>query len=129
MGLVGWTEHERAVERLRASYAAIPAGAPVRLAKRTSNVMAATVPIAPSCTFDANTGGITAVQVGNACDVTFPRSIEDCAVGATPHHPMEDVGGEATIRRLNATSVRVTRNDPLGNGPVPGLFAIYAICS
>ena len=72
------------------------------LAKRTSNVMAATVPIAPS---------------------------EDCAVGATPHHPMEDVGGEATIRRLNATSVKVTRNDPLGNGPVPGLFAIYAICS
>ena len=99
------------------------------LAKRTSNVMAATVPIAPSCAFDANTGGITAVQVGNACDVTFPRSIEDCAVGATPHHPMEDVGGEATIRRLNATSVKVTRNDPLGNGPVPGLFAIYAICS
>ena len=99
------------------------------LAKRTSNVMAATVPIAPSCAFDANTGGITAVQVGVACDVTFPRSIEDCAVGATPHHPMEDVGGEATIRRLNATSVKVTRNDPLGNGPVPGLFAIYAICS
>ncbi len=34
----GWQEHERAVQRLRDSYAAIPAGAPVRLAKRTSNL-------------------------------------------------------------------------------------------
>ena len=33
-----WEQHERAVERLRASYAAIPAGAPVRLAKKTSNL-------------------------------------------------------------------------------------------
>ncbi len=33
-----WEDHERAVERLRASYAAIPAGQPVRLAKRTSNL-------------------------------------------------------------------------------------------
>ena len=33
-----WAQHERAVERLRASYAAIPAGAPVRLAKKTSNL-------------------------------------------------------------------------------------------
>jgi FAD/FMN-containing dehydrogenase len=35
---VGLTAHEAAVERLRASYAAIPAGQPVRLAKRTSNL-------------------------------------------------------------------------------------------
>ena len=34
----GWTEHQRAVDRLLASYAAIPAGSPVRLAKRTSNL-------------------------------------------------------------------------------------------
>jgi FAD/FMN-containing dehydrogenase len=31
-------DHEHAVDRLRASYAAIPAGDPVRLAKRTSNL-------------------------------------------------------------------------------------------
>lgn len=99
------------------------------LADRSSNVMAASVPIAPSCSFDSNTGGITAERVGNACDVTFPRSVEECAVGANPLHPMEDVGGEATIRKLGGPSVRVTRNDPLGNGPVSGLFAIYAICS
>ncbi len=35
---VGLTAHEAAVERLRASYAAIPAGQQVRLAKRTSNL-------------------------------------------------------------------------------------------
>jgi FAD/FMN-containing dehydrogenase len=34
----GWPEHAAAVDRLRASYAAIPPGAPVRLAKRTSNL-------------------------------------------------------------------------------------------
>ena len=34
----GWPEHAAAVDRLRASYAAIPRGAPVRLAKRTSNL-------------------------------------------------------------------------------------------
>ncbi len=33
-----WEEHRRAVERLRTSYAAIPAGDPVRLAKRTTNL-------------------------------------------------------------------------------------------
>lgn len=92
------------------------------------NVMSASVPIAPSCTFDSSTGGITAVMVGTKCDVTFPVSVEDCAVGATPLHPMEDVGGEATIRKLGGRVVKVTRNDPLGNGPVAGLFAITAIC-
>jgi FAD/FMN-containing dehydrogenase len=34
----GWQDHEAAVARLRASYDEIPAGAPVRLAKRTSNL-------------------------------------------------------------------------------------------
>ncbi len=33
-----WREHAAAVERLQASYAAIPPGVPVRLAKRTSNL-------------------------------------------------------------------------------------------
>ena len=33
-----WDQHRDAVQRLRASYAAIPAGSPVRLAKRTSNL-------------------------------------------------------------------------------------------
>ena len=33
-----WARHEAAVARLRASYDAIPAGAPVRLAKKTSNL-------------------------------------------------------------------------------------------
>ena len=38
VGVVGERAHEQAVDRLRASYAAIPAAAPVRLAKRTSNL-------------------------------------------------------------------------------------------
>ena len=38
VSLRGWPAHDAAVERLRSSYAAIPAGAPVRLAKKTSNL-------------------------------------------------------------------------------------------
>ena len=38
MALLGWSRHSAAVERLRTSYAALPAGAPVRLAKPTSNL-------------------------------------------------------------------------------------------
>ncbi len=36
--LVGWDGHAEAVARARRSYAALPPGAPVRLAKRTSNL-------------------------------------------------------------------------------------------
>ena len=39
--VVGWDAHAEAVARLRASYDAIPPGAPVRLAKRTSNLFRA----------------------------------------------------------------------------------------
>ena len=35
---MGWDQHSAGVARLRESYAALPAGAPVRLAKRTSNL-------------------------------------------------------------------------------------------
>lgn len=37
-GPVGWERHTAAVERLRGQLAGIPAGSPVRLAKRTSNL-------------------------------------------------------------------------------------------
>jgi FAD/FMN-containing dehydrogenase len=37
-GVSAWTQHAQAVQRLRASYFAIPAGQPVRLAKKTSNL-------------------------------------------------------------------------------------------
>jgi FAD/FMN-containing dehydrogenase len=37
-GPVGWEAHAAAVRRLKESYDAIPAGSPVRLAKRTSNL-------------------------------------------------------------------------------------------
>jgi hypothetical protein len=40
-GVVGWATHVEAVARLCASYDAIPEGAPVRLAKRTSNLFRA----------------------------------------------------------------------------------------
>ena len=62
MGLVGWTEHERAVERLRASYAAIPAGAPVRLAKRTSNLFRARSAVSVPGLDVSGLGGVIALD-------------------------------------------------------------------
>ncbi|GAA3537507.1 FAD-binding oxidoreductase [Nocardioides daeguensis] len=41
MAIRSWEDHERAVRRLGDSYAAIPAGQPVRLAKRTTNLFRA----------------------------------------------------------------------------------------
>jgi len=38
VGLIGTSAHAAAVDRLRSSYAAIPPGTPVRLAKKTSNL-------------------------------------------------------------------------------------------
>ncbi len=52
------------------------------------------------------TGGITATWVGSGqtgvCDVTFPKSVADCSVGATPMHPLQDIAGQAfdsTLKR------------------------------
>ncbi len=103
--------------------------AQVPRAARAANVMAASVAAANSCTLDSNTGGITTAQAGNACDVTFPRSVASCAVGATPLHPTQDVGGEATIRKLGGAVVRVGRYDSAGGTPTAGQFSIFAVCS
>jgi hypothetical protein len=102
--------------------------AQVPSAAKAGNVMAASAPTTGSCTLDSNTGGITATQSGNTCDVTFPRSVANCAVGATPLHPTSDVGGEATIRKLGGAVVRVGRYDSAGGTPTAGLFSVFAVC-
>ncbi len=91
-------------------------------------LMAATVPVGDSCAITAQTGGITAADSGNQCDVTFPQTVENCVVGATPLHPSGDFGGEATIRKLSGANVKVGRYDSAGGTPTRGLFSIYAVC-
>src|SRR5919106_806217 len=59
-----------------------------------TRVMAATVPNGDSCAITNQTGGITAVLVGSGqtgvCDVTFPKNVDNCSVGATVTHPLQD---------------------------------------
>jgi len=97
-----------------------------------NNVLAATVPAGDSCTITNQTGGITAAIVGalpnQFCDVTFPRSVANCSVGATPLHPQQDIGGQASIRYLSGATVRVTRRNGLDNFQAAGLFSIFAVC-
>ena len=94
-----------------------------------SRVMAASVPnYTPSCGIRGQTGGISAVQAGNFCNITFPRSVDNCAVGATPVIPDQDVGGEADLRYLGGATVRVIRTDSAGGTPTPAIFSVFAVC-
>jgi len=99
-----------------------------------NNVLAATVNAGDSCTISKQTGGISATLVGTApgptafCDVTFPRAVDTCSVGATPLHPLQDISGMASTRYLGGAVVRVTRVNGANNFQTAGLFTIFAIC-
>jgi hypothetical protein len=98
------------------------------------NVLAATVNAGDTCAISKQTGNITAALVGTSpgptafCDVTFPRSVENCSVGATPLHPLQDISGMASTRYLGGAKVRVTRVNGANNFQAAGLFTIFAIC-
>jgi len=97
---------------------------------KASNVMAATVSdwsVATDCAVDSNTEGITGAVVGTNCEITFPKSVQNCTVGATPVHPTDDVSAQTSVRKISGAVVRVTRIDELGE-PRPGLFSIIAVC-
>ncbi len=107
-------------------------GLSVASADVAQNVLAATVPVGNSCDITKQTGGISATKAGDPantkCDVTFPRSVEDCSVGATPLHPTGDLAGQASIRYLGGAKVKVSRFDGAGGTPTAGLFSIFAVC-
>ncbi len=111
-----WQEHERAVDRLRASYAAIPAGDPVRLAKKTSNLFR---PRSATATPGLDVSGLSGVievdPVARTADVQGMCTYEDL-VDATLVHgliPMVvpqlrtiTLGGAVTGLGIEATSFR-----------------------
>lgn len=116
VSLRGWPAHERAVERLRASYAAIPAGAPVRLAKRTSNLFrprdASTAPGLDVSGLD----GVIAVDVdARTADVQGMCTYEDLVDATLAHGLIPYVvpqlrtitlGGAVTGLGIESTSFR-----------------------
>src|SRR3954453_22744620 len=117
--VVGWDAHARAVARLRASYDAIPAGAPGRLAERTRNLFRARSGLAAPGLDVSGLGGVIAVDVaadGSATadvqgmctyedlvDVTLPRGWIPLVV---PQLRSITLGGAVTGLGIESTSFR-----------------------
>jgi FAD/FMN-containing dehydrogenase len=117
--LAGWAAHVEAVARLRASYDEIPVGAPVRLAKRTSNLFRArssvsspgldvsgltgvvSVDVAPDGTATADVQGMCTYE--DLVDVTLPRGFIPYVV---PQLRSITLGGAVTGLGIESTSFR-----------------------
>ncbi len=116
MGLEGWSTHERGVARLLASYAAIPAGAPVRLAKPTSNLFRSRTPeSAPGLDVSGLAGVIEVDPVAGTADVQGMCTYEDLVDATLPHGLIPLVvpqlrtitlGGAVTGLGIESTSFR-----------------------
>ena len=82
----GIAQHARAVERLRASYAAIPSGNPVRLAKRTSNLFRPrAASTGPGLDVAALDGVISIDRDALTADVQGMCTYEDLVDATLPH--------------------------------------------
>jgi FAD/FMN-containing dehydrogenase len=108
--------HDRAVEVLRRSYAAVPAGEPVRLAKRTSNLFRPRVATAvPGLDVSGLTGVLGVDPVARTADVQGMCTYEDLVAVTLPHGLMPLVvpqlrtitlGGAVTGLGIESTSFR-----------------------
>ncbi|HWJ83111.1 MAG TPA: FAD-binding oxidoreductase [Nocardioides sp.] len=108
--------HERAVERLAASYAAIPAGRTVRLAKPTTNLFRArAASTAPGLDVTGLTGVIEVDPVARTADVQGMCTYEDLVDATLAHGLMPLVvpqlrtitlGGAVTGLGIESTSFR-----------------------
>ncbi|HEU4514468.1 MAG TPA: FAD-binding oxidoreductase [Nocardioidaceae bacterium] len=77
-GVVGWSAHAAAVRRLQVSYDAIPADAPVRLAKRTSNLFRARSSVsAPGLDVSGLDGVVAVDAAARTADVQGMCTYED----------------------------------------------------
>jgi len=117
--VVGRAAHDEAVARLRASYDAIPAGAPVRLAKRTSNLFRSRSSVGTPGLDVSGLGGVVSVDMrpdGSATadvqgmctyedlvDVTLPRGYIPLVV---PQLRSITLGGAVTGLGIESTSFR-----------------------
>jgi FAD/FMN-containing dehydrogenase len=113
---VGWDSHERGVEQLRASYAAIPAGSPVRLAKPTSNLFRARSGTdAPGLDVSGLAGVVQVDPETRTADVQGMCTYETLVDATLPHGLMPLVvpqlrsitlGGAVTGLGIESTSFR-----------------------
>jgi FAD/FMN-containing dehydrogenase len=111
-----WQQHADAVERLRASYAAIPAGAPVRLAKATTNLFRVRSSTAtPGLDVSGLTGVIEVDAAARTAEVQGMCTYEDLVDATLPHGLIPLVvpqlrtitlGGAVTGLGIESTSFR-----------------------
>ena len=111
-----WEDHDRAVAQLQASYAAIPAGAPVRLAKKTTNLFRArAASTAPGLDVSGLTGVIEVDPEALTADVQGMCTYEDLVDATLPHGLIPYVvpqlrtitlGGAVTGLGIESTSFR-----------------------
>ncbi|MCM0622257.1 FAD-binding oxidoreductase [Nocardioides bruguierae] len=111
----GWTSHEEAVARLRASYAALPSGAPVRLAKRTSNLFRPRAAATVGLDVSGLDGVIEVDAAGRTAEVQGMCTYEDLVDATLPHGLIPTVvpqlrtitlGGAVTGLGIESTSFR-----------------------
>ena len=115
-GPVGEAAHAAAVRRLQESYAAIPAGEPVRLAKRTSNLFRPRAAVStPGLDVSGLTGVISVDPEGRTADVQGMCTYEDLVDVTLAHGLIPLVvpqlrtitlGGAVTGLGIEATSFR-----------------------
>ncbi|MGZ4454995.1 MAG: FAD-binding oxidoreductase [Nocardioides sp.] len=111
-----WDQHREAVERLRASYAAIAPGAPVRLAKQTSNLFRPRSAVdVPGLDVSGLTGVIEVDPVARTAEVQGMCTYEDLVDATLPHGLVPLVvpqlrtitlGGAVTGLGIESTSFR-----------------------
>lgn len=112
----GRPEHERAVAVLRASYAAVPDGSPVRLAKKTSNLFRPRSAAGPAGLDVSGLDGVIEIDpLARTADVQGMCTYEDLVDATLPHGLMPLVvpqlrtitlGGAVTGLGIEATSWR-----------------------
>ncbi|MGH3786875.1 MAG: FAD-binding oxidoreductase [Pseudonocardiaceae bacterium] len=81
-----WRSHRDAVQRLQASYRAIPAGSPVRLAKRTSNLFRSRAATgSPGLDVSGLTGVLQVDPTSRTADVAGMCTYENLVAATLPH--------------------------------------------
>ncbi|MEV1145301.1 FAD-binding oxidoreductase [Micromonospora sp. NPDC049799] len=109
-------DHDQAVAQLRRSYAAVPPGKPVRLAKRTSNLFRPrSAPRAPGLDVSGLVGVLGVDRAARTADVQGMCTYEDLVDATLPHGLMPLVvpqlrtitlGGAVTGLGIESTSFR-----------------------
>jgi len=113
---IGRAAHEAAVQRLRASYDAVPPGAPVRLAKKTSNLFRQRAASrVPGLDVSGLTGVVEVDPAAKTADVQGMCTYEDLVDATLPHGLIPLVvpqlrtitlGGAVTGLGIESTSFR-----------------------